>query len=69
MNEFKELQSIASEQYSSEELKKWLFSHTRDETEYQQLRRAMRTLAKFHPVEWKGVTGERVAVECNGGMV
>lgn len=63
MTEFKELQSIAGELYSTEETKNWLFKHTRDETEYEQVRRALRVLAGFHPVEWTGKPGNRHPVE------
>ncbi len=63
MTEFKELQTIAGELYSTEEMKQWLFSHTRDENEYQQVRRALKVLSKFHPVEWQGKPGNRHPVE------
>lgn len=63
MTEFKDLQAIAGELYSNDESRKWLFSHTYSAEEYRQVRHALKVLAKFHPVQWEGKTGERVPVE------
>ncbi|WP_298684078.1 hypothetical protein [uncultured Methanomethylovorans sp.] len=63
MTEFRELQAMAGSMYSSEEMRKWLFSHTRTEGEYAIIRHALKVLANYHPVEWQGKPGERVAVE------
>lgn len=65
MTEFNDLQAMAGSMYSNDESRKWLFSHTRDENEYQQIRRALKILAGYHPVEWQGKTGERRPVECD----
>lgn len=64
MTEFSELQATAGELYRTKEMKQWLFAHTRDEAEYNQLRRTLRVLAHWKPVEWQGKTGERRPVEC-----
>jgi len=63
MTEFKDLQTLAGELYSAKESKQWLFAHTRDEEEYHQMRRMLRQLSAWKPVEWWGKPGERVAVE------
>lgn len=63
MTEFTELQHAAAEMYESNESRKWLFSHTYSADEYRQVRHALKVLAKFHPVQWEGRTGERHAVE------
>lgn len=63
MNQFRELQATAEELYRSEDTRKWLFSHTRNEGEYAIIRHALKTLAEYRPVEWVGKPGERVAVE------
>ncbi|MGB3908088.1 MAG: hypothetical protein WBL02_06610 [Methanomethylovorans sp.] len=63
MAEFKDLQATAAEMYSNEEMKTWLFTHTRSEEEYHQIRRMLKYMASWKPVEWKGKTGERVPVE------
>ena len=63
MTEFRDLQATAAEMYSNEGSRKWLFSHTRNEAEYHQIRMALKTLSKYHPVEWRGIPGERCPVE------
>lgn len=63
MTEFEDLRAIAGELYSTEEMKQWLFSHTRDEEEYHQMRRMLKRMATWKPVEWKGRPGQRIAVE------
>ncbi len=63
MNQFQNLQATAAAMYSSEETRKWLFSHTRDEGEYAIIRHALKVLANYRPVEWQGKPGERVPVE------
>ncbi len=63
MNQFRELQTTAAAMYSSEDTRKWLFSHTRNEGEYAIVRHALKALAEFRPVEWAGKPGERVPVE------
>ena len=45
------------------EFKRWVFAHSVDESEYNQLMKAIATVAQFKPVEWHGKTGERQAVE------
>lgn len=63
MTEFQDLQAMAGSMYSDTDTRKWLFSHTRNEGEYASLRRALKILAEFRPVQWEGKTGERVPVE------
>ena len=63
MTEFHELQHAAALAYESNESKKWLFAHTYSQDEYLQVRRALKILAQFKPVQWTGRTGERHAVE------
>ncbi len=63
MTEFRDLQATATELYESNEGRKWLFAHTYSQDEYLQVRRALKVLAQFRPVEWQGKPGERHAVE------
>lgn len=63
MTEFKDLQHAAAQMYDSNESRKWLFSHTYSQDEYRQVRRALKILAQFKPVQWTGRTGERTPVE------
>lgn len=63
MTDIRELQTTAAAKYSSEDTRKWLFSHTRNEGEYAILRHAMKVIAEFRPVRWEGKPGERVPVE------
>jgi len=63
MKEFFELQAIAAAMYNSEDVRKWLFSHTRNEGEYAMLKHSLKLLANFKPVEWQGKSGERQPVE------
>ncbi len=63
MTEFKDLQAIAGELYSTDEMKTWLFTHTRSQEEYEQVRRALKVLSCFQPVEWMGKPGNRHPVE------
>jgi hypothetical protein len=63
MTEFRDLQATAEELYSSEDTRKWLFSHTRNEGEYAILRHALKTLAEFKPVQWEGKPGNRQPVQ------
>ena len=63
MTEFKDLQATAAEMYSNEEMKTWLFTHTRSEAEYHQMRRMMKYMASWRPVEWTGKAGGRQPVE------
>lgn len=63
MSELRELREIAGNIYGSEDNRKWLFTHTRNEDEYKLIRLALKVLSTFHPVEWVGKSGERHAVE------
>ena len=63
MNQFKDLQAMAGEMYDTEDMKVWLFTHTRSEEEYHQIRRMLKHMASWRPVEWQGKSGERVPVE------
>lgn len=63
MTEFKDLQALAGEMYGTEEMKTWLFAHTRSEQEYHQIRRMLKHMASWKPVEWQGATGARTAKE------
>ncbi len=62
MTEFRTLQTNAAELYSNEDMRKWLFTHTRTEGEYAILRHALETLAEFKPVQWTGPAGHREPV-------
>lgn len=63
MTEFKDLQAMAGSMYSNDESRKWLFAHTYSQDEYLQVRRALKVLAQFQPVQWTGKTGDRIPVE------
>ncbi|AGB48933.1 hypothetical protein Metho_0677 [Methanomethylovorans hollandica DSM 15978] len=63
MTEIRDLQTTAAELYNSVENKKWIFTHTRNETEYYAIRNALKVLSNWQPVEWQGEPGERVPVE------
>lgn len=63
MTEIRDLQATASELYNSVELKKWIFTHTRNESEYYAIRNALKVLSSWQPVEWQGEQGECVPLE------
>ncbi|MGD9778534.1 hypothetical protein [Methanomethylovorans sp.] len=63
MNEFQDLQATAAELYNSVENKNWIFTHTKDESEYWQVRHVLKILADWKPVEWQGETGHREPVQ------
>jgi hypothetical protein len=55
----KELQKLTEEVFNDEGLKSWLFSHTRTEEEFNNLRRALLSTKQFKPVVWSGRPGSR----------
>ena len=57
-----QLRNMATELLNDTETRKWLFTHTQNETEFEAMRRALKTLAGYRPVEWIGKPGERQAV-------
>jgi len=63
MNQFQDLQATVAAMYNSEDARRWLFSHTRNEGEYAIVRHALKVLAEYQPVEWTGPTGHREPVE------
>lgn len=63
MTDIIDLQNIAAELYESNDSRKWLFAHTATQDEYMQVRRALKVLAGFKPVQWEGKTGNRHPVE------
>lgn len=63
MHDMERLQRIATYMYRDVDTRKWLFSHTATQEEYNQVRRALNILAHFQPVNWEGKTGERIPVE------
>lgn len=63
MSDIKELQNMAGSLYNNVDMKNWLFAHTRSQEEYEQVRRALKILSGFQPVEWIGKAGSRKPVE------
>ncbi|MGB3908250.1 MAG: hypothetical protein WBL02_07450 [Methanomethylovorans sp.] len=57
-----QLCNMATELLNDTETRRFLFSHTQNETEYESMRRALKILAGYRPVEWIGKPGERQAV-------
>lgn len=54
-----QLQKLAKELSEDMETRKYLFSHTRNEAEYETLRRSIRNLSNLPLVTWAGPTGNR----------
>lgn len=63
MTDLRELQMAAGELYNSVQNRMWIFNHTKDESEYWQVRHALKVLADWKPVEWQGETGHREPVQ------
>lgn len=56
---FEEMQTVVKELYRNTDERKWLFTHTASQDEFVKIRRALKTLVEFEPVNWVGKTGNR----------
>ena len=54
-----DLKDLCKEVLNDQELKSWLFKHTKSESEYNALRRCLYSMNNFTPVTWSGNSGHR----------
>lgn len=69
MATFEEMQATVREMYKDTDERRWLFTHTTSQDEFAKLRRALKTLAEFEPVDWIGKTGNRRPIPCRNNHI
>lgn len=68
MTTFEEMQTVVKELYMNSSERQWLFTHTTSQDEFAKIRRALKTLVEFEPVNWVGKTGNRRPTPCRNNQ-